>query len=196
MIENYYRIKLLNAVILFCSNTKRCNTTKLLKLLSFLDFTHFKETGYPSIGLQYFAWKRGPVPKDFYEEIRNGNVPEDFSNRIVAIPQSWGDEFDDVREFVYTTKKGTKADTSIFTPRELKIINRLSDIYRDATASQMSEITHLHNSPWNTTVKEKGINQPIDYILCIDDESPITPEEARDRLSEHIEMLQNLKISH
>jgi len=191
---NHYRAKLLNVILYFCANTKRCNTTKLLKLLSFLDFTHFKQTGYPSLGFFYYAWKHGPVPKDFYEEIKGGNVPSDFIDKFVAIPQDWGAEYPEIKEFVYKVKAKAQADTSIFTPREMKIIKLLCDIYRDATASQMSEVAHLHNSPWDTTVKTKGFYKPIDYLLCIDDESPLSKEEAEVKLREHFEMLENFGL--
>ena len=40
-----------------------------MKLLFFLDFRHFKETGKSVTGLEYFAWEKGPVPKDLFEEI-------------------------------------------------------------------------------------------------------------------------------
>jgi uncharacterized phage-associated protein len=163
-------------------------------LLSFLDFTHFKQTGYPSIGLIYYAWRNGPVPKDLYEEIKGGNVPADFADKLVSIPQDWGPEYPEIREFVYKAKPRVKPDTSVFTPRECRILERLCDIFRDATAGQMSEITHLHNSPWDTTVKTKVINQPIDYLLCIDDESPISKEEAEEQLKEHLEMLRNFDL--
>jgi len=191
---NHYRAKLLNAVLYFCENTKRCNTTKLLKLLSFLDFTHFKQTGYPSIGFVYYAWKHGPVPIDFYEEIKDGNVPPDFDDKLAAIPQDWGAEYPERKEFVYIPKAKVKADTSIFTPREMKLLTLLCDIYRDATAGQMSEVTHLHKAPWDVTVKTKGYNEPIDYLLCIDDESPLDEEEAQIRLKEHFEMVKSFGL--
>ncbi|OFY46223.1 MAG: hypothetical protein A2Z69_00480 [Bacteroidetes bacterium RBG_13_44_24] len=192
---SFYRKKLLNAVLVFCKNTKRCNTTKLLKLLAFFDFNHFKETGYPSIGLEYYAWKHGPVAKEFYEEIKNGNVPSDFSNVIAAIPQDWGAEYPEIPEYIYKAKRNASVDTSIFTPREMKILKWLCDVYLDATASQMSEVSHLHNSPWDTTVKTKGYYQSIDFLLCIDDESPLKIDEAREKHQEHIEMLQNFNIT-
>ena len=192
---NYYRAKLLNAVLLFCSKTKRCNTTKLLKLLAFLDFTHFKQTGYPSLGLDYYSWKHGPVPKSFYEEIKGGNVPTDFEDRLAAIPQTWNSENSDVTEYIYTVKPKAKVDVSIFTPREMQIIDLLCDIYHEATASQMSEVSHLHRSPWDTTVKNKGYYKRIDYLLCIDDESPLKVDDAIEKIREHTEMLGNFKVS-
>ncbi|MFC1942355.1 Panacea domain-containing protein [Chloroflexota bacterium] len=192
---DYYRVKLLNAVLFFCKNTSRCNTTKLLKLLSFFDFTHFKQTGYPSIGLVYHAWKRGPVPISFYEEIKGGGVPSDFSKNITVIPQVFGDDYPEIKGYLYKIKAKTFIDESVFTPREMKILKWLCDVYHDATANQMSEVSHLHNSPWDTTVKTKGFNQPIDYLLCIDDESPLTKEEAEAKLREHSELINNLNLN-
>jgi hypothetical protein len=189
-----YRKKLLNAVLFFCVNTKRCNTTKLLKLLAFLDFTHFKQTGYPSLGLTYYSYPRGPVPKDFYDEIRDGNVPSDFKDKLVVIPKDWGAEYPEVKEYVYKPKSQTKPDLSSFTPREVKIIKSLCEIFHDSTAGQMSEVSHSQNSPWEITVRTKGNFYPIDYLLCIDKQSPIKPEQAKIKLQEHNEMLHNFKI--
>ena len=41
----HHREKLLNAIVYFANHTKSCGKTKLYKLLYYLDFTHFKETG-------------------------------------------------------------------------------------------------------------------------------------------------------
>jgi uncharacterized phage-associated protein len=47
-----------------------------MKLLYFLDFIHFKQTGKCVTGLDYYAWKRGPVPKKLFDEI-SGDVSAD-----------------------------------------------------------------------------------------------------------------------
>ena len=194
MESNFYRLKLLNAILYFTSKTKKTNLTKLLKLLYFLDFTHFKETGYPSINLIYYAWKHGPVPQDFYEEVKDGNVPEDFANKFVIMPSNrWEQMFPERKEYIF--KPIEKPDTSVFTPRELKIIENLCDIYRDATASQMSEITHLPKAPWDTTKKTKGLNEYVDYLLSLDDTSPLCADEAREKLKEHFEVLNNFGLN-
>ncbi|NQT31127.1 MAG: SocA family protein [Deltaproteobacteria bacterium] len=192
--SNFYRLKLLNAVLYFASKTKKPNLTKILKLLYFLDFTHSKETGYPSINLIYFAWEKGPVPKDFYEEVKDGNVPDDFADKLTVLPSDrWEQTHPERKEYIF--KPLEEADMSVFTPRELKIINNLCDIYRDATASQMTEITHLPKEPWETTKKIKGLFERIDYLLSIDDTSPLSLEEAEERLTEHFEMLTNFGLS-
>ena len=53
--------KLGNAVIYFSENTEHCHKLKLFKLLYYLDFWHFKETGKSVTGLTYNAWGKGPV---------------------------------------------------------------------------------------------------------------------------------------
>jgi len=121
---NIYRKKLLNAVLFFAANTNRVNLGKLLKLLYFLDFMHFKQTGYPSIGLEYHAFEWGPVPRDFWVEIKYANVPEDFKGKIGLIPKT--DDFaPSYREVeVHAIEK---PDLSVFTPREIKILEHLAE---------------------------------------------------------------------
>lgn len=194
MESNFYRDKLLNAILYFASNTKKPNLTKILKLLYFLDFTHFKETGYPSINLLYYTWEYGPVPKDFYEEVKDGNVPEDFIDDLTIIPSNrWDQDYPGRKEYIFKSKK--KPNLAIFTPREIRILEYLCDIYRDATANQMSEITHLHKQPWDTTKREKGLHQYIDYLLSIDDTSSLTINNASEKLKEHFEVLNNFGLN-
>ena len=194
MESNFYRLKLLNAILYFASKTKKPNLTKILKLLYFLDFTHFKETGYPSINLTYYAWGKGPVPKDFYEEVKEGKVPEDFAGKFAIVPSNrWEEEYPERKEYIFTPIG--KPNKSVFTPRELRIIETLCDIYRDATASQMTEVTHLPQQPWETTKKTKGLFKRIDYLLAVDNTSPFSSEQAQERLREHREILSNFGLS-
>ena len=188
---NAYRGKLLNAVLFFAKKTKHVNLTKLSKLLYLLDFTHFKQTGYPSIGLKYYAFERGPVPKDFWLEIREGAVPDDFIGKIALIPKT--DELDSTFKEI-EIKAVRPPDLSVFTPRELKILEELAFIYKDVWAWQMSEISHLPKQPWDITVRKRGKNKLINYLDGIDDKSDIALEDAKQSLKEHFEVIQNLGI--
>ena len=165
--------------------------TKLLKLLYFLDFTHFKQTGYPCIGLKYYSFQRGPVPKDFWLEIRDGNVPEDFRDKLALIPRK-DDLNQDFREIEFQAK--ANPDLSIFSPRELEILDNLAFVFKDARAWEMAEVTHLPQQPWDTTIREKGKNRLIDYLLAIDEESEVDLEDARESLKEHFEVLSNFQL--
>ena len=187
MQSSIYRVKLLNAVLFFASNTKHVNITKLSKLLYFLDFLHFENTGYPSIGLEYFAFEKGPVPKYFWLEIKDAIVPEDFQGKVALIPNPNNKEVE-IRAI-------GKPDLSVFSSQEIKILKRLAEIYKDAKAWQASEVAHSHGEPWDITVKEKGKNKSIDYLLSIDKNSPISLEDAEESLREHQEIIRNFNLS-
>ena len=188
---NIYRSKLLNAVLFFARNTKRVNLGKLSKLLYFLDFMHFRQTGYPSIGLEYYTFERGPVPRDFWVEIRDANVPEDFTGKIGLMLKT--DDFAPSYKEVEVHAL-EKPDLSVFTPREIKILENLAFIYKDASASDISEVTHLSKEPWDITIKKKGRNKPIDYLLSIDEKSAVSLDDAADSLKEHFEVVHNFGI--
>jgi uncharacterized phage-associated protein len=178
MINTHHREKLINSVVYFAKNTKFCGKTKLMKLLYFLDFIHFKQTGKSVTGLDYFAWERGPVPKALFEEI-SGDMKPDMKSAIIVFPT---ESFQQIR-----SKK--KFDDRYFSKRELEILENISFIFKDAQADDMIESTHLKNEPWDRTLKQKGEFQKIDYMLAIDSEMGSLPHnEAKERMEERLEM--------
>lgn len=179
MIITYHREKLINAIIYFATNTKYCGKTKLLKLLYFLDFQHFKQTGKSITGLDYYAWNMGPVPKDLFNELTEKMDP-DLKAAIHDLPQ---EGFQKIRP-----KK--KFDPKYFSSREMKLLKDLAFIFKDAKADDMIESAHLKNEPWDRTLKEKGEFKKIDYMLAIDSEIVSLPyNEAKERMEERLEML-------
>lgn len=179
MIVTHHRDKLINAVIYFATCTKHCGKTKLLKLLYFLDFKHFKQTGKSVTGLDYFAWKMGPVPKDLFEEL-SGDMRPDLRAAIHELPQ--GQEFQKIQP-----KK--KFDSQYFSKKEMTLFKDICFIFKDAKADDMVESTHLQNEPWDRTLKQKGEFKKIDYMLAIDSDIVSLPyEEAKDRMQERSEM--------
>ena len=179
MLIMHHREKLINAIVYFATRTKYCGKTKLLKLLYFLDFKHFKQTGKSVTGLDYFAWQMGPVPKELFEEL-SGNLKLDMKMAIHDLPKEEG--FQPIRP-----KK--KFDDQYFSPKELKIMEDVAFIFQDAKADAMVESTHLKNEPWEKTLKQCGEYKKIDYLLSLDSDLASLPyEEARDRLEEISEM--------
>ena len=85
MIITHHREKLINTIIYFAQNTKNCGKTKLMKLLYFLDFTHFKQTGKSVTGLDYYTWEWGPVPKELFKEL--DDMKPDLKSAIKISPQ-------------------------------------------------------------------------------------------------------------
>lgn len=176
---NIYRQKLINAVLFFAKETRRTNMTKLMKLLSFFEFEHFRQTGYPSIGLVYYAFEKGPVPRKFWAEVKDGNLPDDLKSKLsTSIRQ------DDRggKEIEFLARSDAQVDFSVFTPREKKILEKFAFIYKDATAKVMSEISHEADKPWEITIREKGENEKIDYLLALDVDTAIDRQEAEENL--------------
>lgn len=180
MIITYHREKLINAIIYFATHTKYCGKTKLLKLLYFLDFKHFKQTGKSVTGQDYFAWKMGPVPRELFEEL-TGDMRPDLKAAIHDLPDG---EFKKIQP-----KKCFRFNDQFFSKKEMTLLEQISFIFQDAKADDMVESTHLKNEPWDRTLKQKGELEKIDYILALDSEIISLPhKEAKDRMQERSEM--------
>jgi uncharacterized phage-associated protein len=188
----FYRKKLLNVILYFSKHSKHLNTTKVFKMLNRFEFDHFKETGYPPIGLHYYTFKRGPVSKEFWLEIKDGEVPEDFRDYL-GISIEHFDEYDENKiEHKFIARK--KPDMSIFTPREIKILENVVTMYGPYPASVISEASHEKGSPWDIVQREHGYNHIIDYIVAIDETSKISKETAKEDLEDHFKILDDFNL--
>src|SRR4030042_2496139 len=94
----------------------------------------------------------------------------------------------------FIARSEAQVDFNVFTPREKKILERLAFIYKDATAKTMSEISHEDNMPWEITMKEKGLNAEIDYLLALDENSPVDRDEAKENLRDHFSALKTFNV--
>src|SRR6218665_889637 len=84
MIVSREREKLIQAIVFFAQKTKHPHTMKLFKLLNFLDFEHFRQTGRSVTVLDYAAWDMGPVPPKLWKELSDG-PGKDFLDAIALI---------------------------------------------------------------------------------------------------------------
>jgi len=179
------REKLLNAILFFTAKTKQCGKTKLVKLLYYLDFMHFRETARSVTGLVYSAWQFGPYPTEFAREL--DNPPADL-NAAFAIQKSANGSFPGV-------KPRRRYNPDVFSPREKQLLEKIAFIFKDARADDMVEASHLPNHPWDRTIKTKGEKAEIDYMLAIDSEAgSISLEEAEERIRDR-EALRDLAAS-
>ncbi|GMQ91110.1 MAG: hypothetical protein BMS9Abin11_0416 [Gammaproteobacteria bacterium] len=182
MLIKHEREKLLNSIVYFAENTESCGKTKLIKLLSILDFGHYKQTGRSVTGMDYYAWDMGPVPIDFYGEI--DCPPEDLVEHITISPQETGLRYPFIR--VVAQKN---FDPSSFSRRELKLLEEISEQYKAHTGSQMIEITHHEDGPWAKTWRNgEGKNRLIPYV------DVLNPEDREEKLAdakEYEEFVQN-----
>ena len=168
------REKLINAIIYFCNNTKHCYKLKLMKLLYYLDFWHFKETGRPVTDQTYKAWKLGPVPQKVYNELTVGKIPDDL-NEFLFIEEEVLDDITGMKRLNIKAKKDF--NEKVFSKREIEILKKVTEVFYDARGDLIKDATHLKNSPWDKTVKEKGENAVIDFMLALDDEDNSLSEE-------------------
>lgn len=174
------REKLLNAIIFFCNYTKHCYKLKLMKLLYYLDFWHFKETGKPVTDQIYKAWKMGPVPQKIYNELSPDKNPDDL-REFLFVEEEVFDEINNKRKLVIKPQK--PFNEKIFTKREIEVLKKVAEIFYEATGEQIKDSTHMKNAPWDKTVKEKGEFSEIDFFLALDDESnSLTSEIVKDKL--------------
>lgn len=186
-----YRQKLMNAVLFFIKETKHVNLTKLMKLLNFFEFEHFSKNGYPSIGLKYYAFENGPVPKQFWLEVKDGQPPVELKDKMAIIVNS---EKNGWKEVLFKIRPKTEVDFSVFSANEKKILERLAFIYKDATATEMSNISHEENMPWEITKKSKGLYAEIDYLLAITEDSQIDRGIAEENLNDHFAFLKAFDV--
>lgn len=172
------REKLIHSMVFFIKKTKHCYKLKLFKLLYFLDFEHFKQTGRSVTGLEYFAWPMGPVPNSLYNKLKN---PKEFEKFFNLIPESFLDPEFENEKVVKIIPKIT-LDSSLFSKRELEIMNKLVDFYKETQSKDMTEISHNRKGPWYKVFKEEKNKQgaiPYKYILDMSSES-ISKEEAEE----------------
>jgi len=165
MLVSHERDKLINAIVFFAQNTRYCGKIKLIKLLYLLDFEHFRQTGRSVTGMDYRAWKMGPVPLTFYQE---WDVPEaDLAAAIDIVPEKIVDY---TRE---TVVPKIAFDDSHFTKRELRIMNELAANLSDSYSKPMVDMTHAELGPWQKIWEGgRGDGERIPYTLAIADDDP------------------------
>lgn len=168
---NANRNRLINAVVFFAENTRHCGKIKLFKLLYLLDFEHFRQTGKSVTGFDYQAWKFGPVPVELMEEWED--MSDDLAHAVHIEPEP---VFDHVRQTVRVNEK-VRFDADDFTPRQLRIMNKLVERYRDTFSPSMIDVTHEQNGAWDKVwCGGQGAHKVIPYELAVGDDVPAREE--------------------
>ncbi|AOF53671.1 MULTISPECIES: Panacea domain-containing protein [Rodentibacter] len=155
MLITHNREKLLQVITFFSQNVEKLGKIKLFKLLYFLDFEHYKQVGRSVTGLDYSAWKMGPVPVDLHEEIKQPEADFLAKIKIEQIPIRKG------RQEMLKFNALSEFDQTHFSKRELKILNTLAQQYKNAFADDMIEATHLERLPWHQIYEVEGKKKEI-----------------------------------
>ncbi|MFM9971486.1 MAG: Panacea domain-containing protein [Burkholderiales bacterium] len=156
---------MINAIVFFATHTRNLGKIKLFKLLYLLDFEHFRQTGRSVTGLDYHAWKFGPVPVALEQEWEEPEA--DMAEAIRIEPEKL---IDYVRE---TVAAKASFDDGHFSKRELRIMADLVEKYRDELSHRMIDVTHAENGAWARVWNDgQGFDQPIDYSFSLADDDP------------------------
>jgi len=159
------RQKLIQAAVYFASNTLGCGKVKLFKLLYLLDFAHFRETGQSVTGLDYVAWKLGPVPVELAQEW--DQLEPDLAAAIEIVPEK---VIDYERERVVPK---VRFDDSLFSRRELALMQRIVEQHAKDLSRPMVNVTHEERGPWATIWDNgRGFNDRIPYTLGVTERTP------------------------
>ncbi len=157
------REKLINAIIYFVRKTKYCHTLKLFKLLNFLDFEHFRQTGKSVTGLRYKAWQNGPAPDELWRELAH---PGNDLISAVGIDKIKDDLTGEPKHRKLTPKRAF--ESRHFTPRELQIMETLANFFEETRGEDMSKISHAKLLPWGKVYENgKGRGKVIPYELSV-----------------------------
>jgi len=180
MLIDHNRDKLFALIFHFTKHTKYCNKTKLFKLLYHVDFWHCKQTGKPITNMTYETWEKGPVPRELWRELKFPS--EDFKKAFAT----WKDEGSE--KLNVKVRPNFKPKNEFFTPREVEIIRRVTEIYKNEKSDVMWKSTHLPNDPWDRARTDFGMKReiPYDYSLDSSPES-LTREQYNERLADHLE---------
>lgn len=161
------RNRLINAVVFFAENVRYCGKIKLFKLLYLLDFEHFRQTGKSVTGVEYQAWKFGPVPIELMEEW--DDMSDDIAHVVHIEPEL---VIDYVRDAV-KVNEGVKFDADDFTPRQLRIMEELAAKYRETYSPTLIDVTHEQNGAWDKVWQGgHGAHHVIPYELAVGDGVP------------------------
>jgi uncharacterized phage-associated protein len=161
--------KLINAIIYFTKNTWFCNRIKLYKLLYFFDFGKFEAIGSCATGLEYYAWRKGPVPSELESTINDILQKEIelqesyFLKNILEENFEFREDSSEHKTLIIKSKKAF--DETVFTKREYRLLQELVTKYEKTKADEMILATHGEDSPWDKTWKNNPFNR-IDYFLA------------------------------
>jgi len=130
------------------------SATKLNKILFLADFLHYGITGKPITGARYVHRQNGPAPADMLDVIR-------------LLVEAGRAQMEESTYFGYTQKRIVPCvgpDTSIFSEKELELVESVIEHVRPSNAKELSEWTHTLK-PWLLT--EEGEELPYASVFVL-----------------------------
>lgn len=122
MLIDHTRQKLINVIIFFLTNTQNCEKLKLLKLLYLFDFEHYAQIDRSVLGLEYFQHSSDILSKKLSKEFE---CPQDDFKQSFKFTEN-------------TVEPIIHFSSEIFTKRELKILQNLSEKYKSLESHEIT----------------------------------------------------------
>jgi putative zinc finger/helix-turn-helix YgiT family protein len=145
--------KIAEVIKYFCNN-REVFKTKLMKLLFYSDFIHYKKYNKSITGLRYAHLPYGPVP-DGYELILGAVMRTDHC--IILEPRDFGKYSGEYIQITESPKLNT------FSPSELEVLKHVSSRFEYYTAKAISIKSHRENA-----YKATGNSELISYVYAKD----------------------------
>lgn len=124
--------KFFEAIKYFCFK-ERVFKTKLMKLLFYADFDHFKEYTVSITGARYARLPYGPVP-DQFERWLAAFTSDDEGIRK---EEDWNNDYPG-EVFICDSSP----DLSIFSPSELRVLAAVKEFFQNYSAKRLSDFSH------------------------------------------------------
>jgi len=124
--------KFFEAIKFFCFQD-HIFKTKLMKLLFYADFGHFKKYSVSITGARYARLPYGPVPDQFERWLVT--LFQDYEG--IQKEEVWNNEYPGEVYF-----SNVSLDSSIFSASELRILAAVKEKFKDYTAKQISDTSH------------------------------------------------------
>jgi uncharacterized phage-associated protein len=132
--------------------------TKLLKLLYFADYHHYRNHLKTITGASYVALARGPVVDGYKEEFDALERRGFMAVRPVPV---MGHPDNPKQEFLRIGEPAPDA----FAPEERATLDDVLLKYGDGTGLELSDLTHLELTPWKLVWNEHSPGAPIPLAL-------------------------------
>lgn len=176
------RQKYENAILYFAKylNPNQLGKTKLAKLLYYLDFISYRDTGKPVTGTLYYKQEYGPLAQDLTKVI--GDLVAENKLEVERILVEGSDKQKDRFRAI------SRPDESVFNDYEQGLLRKLVSTYSDIPTDTIVAKSHLE-APW-VLAKNGGV---LDYGLASDiedfDEDAVDEaEEERSNLAKAVEV--------
>jgi uncharacterized phage-associated protein len=160
MLINCNQEKVVNTIVYLLQNLGgTIYLTKLIKLLYILDECSVKETGVPFTWLEYKAWRKGPVPVELYDLLRNKigtKAVLDLFSEILIIDKKENPLQTDKDAYLISSKHSFNDDE--FCEYEINLMDRIIQMYGSKNSNELIEILHSTDSLWYKTVEKHQLD--------------------------------------